>query len=325
MQKRTRLFFLVMTGVLAAGLGTVLVASYMGLQPLALLQDGPSDFSYIPQDAVLVGHVNVRAVMDSEFREKLQGLRPGGTPETSFESATGIQIESDIDEVVVASFDPQEGGPPLVAARGRFNEVRIEAAVREHGGLVEEHGGKRLLIMAGEGNAGAAVAFAEPGLALVGSPSRVRKALDTHAGNANVTDNAELMSLVRDVESETAWAVGRFSALANNGRLPSAVVEQLPPINLFAASGHLNGGLRATLRAEARDDAAAQNLRDVIRGFMALARLQAGQQQQVTGLLDSVQLAGEGRTVALSVTIPAEALKLLAPALHAPRQQADRR
>lgn len=318
MQKRTRFFFLIMAGVLAGGLGTGLVASYMGLQPLALLKDGPSDLSYVPADAQMVGYVNVRQVMDSEFRQKFRELRPSGTPEASFESLTGINIDSDIDEIVVAAFESQENGPPLVAARGRFDEVRIESAIRERGGAVQDYAGKRLLTISGENPV--VVVFPEPGLALIGPASSVRKALDTHGGNANVTGNAELMALVRDVESETAWTVGRFAAFANNGRIPSAVVEQLPPINLFAASGHLNGGLRATVRAEARDDASAQNLRDVIKGFVALARLQAGQQQQLLGLLDSVQLAGEGRTVALSVTIPAEALNLLAPSM--PRREA---
>ena len=40
-----------------------------------------------------------------------------------------------------------------------------------------------------------------------------------HACAANVTDNAEPMALVRDVEDGTAWAVGRFDAIAAN-RIP---------------------------------------------------------------------------------------------------------
>ena len=43
-----------------------------------------------------------------------------------------------------------------------------------------------------------------------------------------------------------------------------------------SVSGHVNGGLRGIVRAETRDDEAANNLRDVVRGFLALAKLQAG-------------------------------------------------
>ena len=46
---------------------------------------------------------------------------------------------------------------------------------------------------------------------------------------------------------------------------------------------------------------------------IALARLQVGSNEQLVTLLNSVQLAGDGRTVALSVTIPADALNLIAP------------
>ena len=119
---------------------------------------------------------------------------------------------------------------------------------------------------------------------------------------------------------EPAHFTGICALKPTAGRIPPAVVDQLPPINLFSASGHVNGGLHATVRAEARDDAAAQNLRDVVRGFVALARLQAGRQEQLLTLLDSVQLAGDGKTVALSVTIPVDVLNLLSPAT--PRQQA---
>ena len=46
--------------------------------------------------------------------------------------------------------------------------------------------------------------------------------------------------------------------------------SQIPAITWFAVSGHVNGGLRGVIRAETRDDEAANNLRDVVRGFMAL-------------------------------------------------------
>ena len=51
-----------------------------------------------------------------------------------------------------------------------------------------------------------------------------------------------------------AWAVGRFDALAGNARLPEQVSAQIPPLTWFEAAGHVNGGLRGTLRAETKDD-----------------------------------------------------------------------
>jgi hypothetical protein len=81
------------------------------------------------------------------------------------------------------------------------------------------------------------------------------------------------------------------------------------------------------VRAEARDDAAAQNLREVIRGFMALARLQAGQRAEVAEMLNSLQLSGEGKSVQLGFSVPAQlfdtltALRAARPRLPAPDGQ----
>ena len=38
---------------------------------------------------------------------------------------------------------------------------------------------------------------------------------------------------------------------------------------------HIDGGVTGTLRAEARDDQSAENLRQVVQGFLALGRLQS--------------------------------------------------
>jgi hypothetical protein len=58
-------------------------------------------------------------------------------------------------------------------------------------------------------------------------------------------------------------------------------------------------------------------LRDVVRGVLSLARLQAPTQPELQQLLGSLQLAGTGKTVALSFEIPASVFDALA-ARHAP-------
>ena len=88
-----------------------------------------------------------------------------------------------------------------------------------------------------------------------------------------------------------------FSAVASS---------RLPAITLLSIKGHVNGGIRGVLRAEARDDEAASNLRDVVRGFMALAKLGAGSKPELQLMMQSLELGGTGKTVALSFTVPAE-------------------
>ena len=64
-----------------------------------------------------------------------------------------------------------------------------------------------------------------------------------------------------------------------------------------------------------RDDAAATNLRDVVRGFLALAKLQAGSRPDLQPLVQSLDLGGTGTIVALSFTLPVEMFDLLGPAV----------
>lgn len=318
MTKKTRLFLLVAAGVLVVGLGIGLVASYTGLPALAISgSDGPDELKYVPADARVVAYANLRDVMNSELRQKVRQMRPDAERHDDFEEKTGINLANDVDEVV-ASMTADEGDTDgddaenaLVIARGRFDQVRIEGLIREHGGTVTEYRGTRILSHGSRNNHEMSVAFVEPGLVAFGGSAAVRQAIERKSGGQNITNNNEVMGLVRDIDDGNAWAVGRFDAIANRAKLPREVANQLPPINWFAASGHVNGGIRGLLRAEARDDASAQNLRDVVRGFMALARLQANAKPELMAMMNSLELGGEGKTVSLAFSLPSEVIDML--------------
>jgi hypothetical protein len=316
MSKKTRYFVLVSGAILAVGLGTGLVASYLGL-PVSLLSSaaGPNELQYVPQDAAVVAYANVRDVMNSEFRQRFRKMEPPSKERDEFEQKTGLDIERDIDTVVAAFMPGPEGASEnpersaVVLARGRFDPARLEALALEHGGTVEDYKGKRLLTHLEQGKAnadGMAVGFVEADLVALGGIEAVKRAIDAGADNHNVMSNNDVMRLVAELDNSNAWAVGRFDALARQARLPSEVQGQLPAVSWFSAAGHVNGGVSGVLKAEARDEASAQNLRDVVRGFLAMAKLQAGSRPGMQQMVDSLQLSGEGKTVALAFSIPSE-------------------
>jgi hypothetical protein len=333
MTKRTRYFVFGSVTVLLVGLCTGLVAYYTGMPMGAFGQtSGLSELRYVPASASVVAYADVRNLMQSELRQKLhkavneKGQENG---QAEFQRETGIDIENDIDRVVAF----MEPGPDsdsytgMVVATGRFDQGRLEALAREHGGVVEEYGGKRLISKAnladegGEGDEGRhqgmhksmTVAFLEPGVVAVGETAVIKRAIDRKGGES-VTANKELMDLVQDIDDSNAWAVGRFDALMSRAKLPEGVASQIPSVRLFSASGHINGGLSGLIRAEARDDQAAQNLRDVVQGFLALAKMQANSQPEMQALVGSLQLSGTGKTVALSFTVPSQVIDSIAAA-----------
>jgi hypothetical protein len=323
MTKSTRYFMAGSAAVMAVGLCTGLVAFYGGgFQPV-WASSVSTELVYVPADATMVAYADVRSIMDSELRQQLKQAIPTPTGQQEFQEKTGIDIDRDIDYVVAAITSVDSGRPSgLVVARGRFDAVTLEALAREHGGTVEEYKGKRLINSPAEHTEQITLAFLEsgpsPALVAVGSSSAVRHAIDAATSANSITSNDEMMNLVKDIETgNNAWAVGRFDVLASRAQLPPEVAQHIPPVKWFAAAGHINGGVSGLLRAEANDEESAQRLRDVVRGFLALAQLQGQNDQRLASLASSMQLSGDGKTVALSFSVPAEILQLMTPKVPA--------
>ena len=321
---RTRYFVIVSLLVLVIGLGTGLVAYYVGF-PIGAAQGGPDELTLVPRDAVLVAYADVRAVMVSEVRTRiLQMLPVQGNGQQDFENQTGIKIDTDVDRVVACLAAARPNGQTLPVSgmaivRGRFNATKIEALMREHGAKVDTYKGKRLLV--GDvtlGPAGAnsiSLAFIDPGLVAVGSTDLIRTAVDLRGGGENVTSNETIMNFVRTFDADNAWAVGQFDALTAQAKLPAGVAGQLPAITWFSVSGHVNSGINGLFHLDARDDEAAAGLRDVVRGVVALAKLQAGSHPELRPMVDSLQLGGSGKSVTLSFDVSPQMFDLLATTL----------
>jgi hypothetical protein len=313
MKTRTRVYLFGAAGVLIASLAIGLVAWATRVSAA-----GPADeLAYVPADALMVTYADVRGLMNSPFHERfrqLQRTSPAGSAD--LEARTGIRFDTDVDGVLVASTggDAPPADGSLLVARGRFDAVRIEGVMRSRGGQIDQYRGKRIVTVANTAN-DAALAFAEPGLLLFGPQASVRGALDAKAGaSAGIGSNREFMALVNDVSDGTAWSVAKLDTTSGRTPFPPALMNQLPPINWFAASGRVDSGLHGRLRAEARDIQSAESLRDVIQGFLALARLQGGRDPAYRSMLDSVALTADGTSVSLSFDVTPAALDLLTPA-----------
>jgi hypothetical protein len=332
MTKRTRYFLVGSAAVLVLGLCTGLVAYYGGALPsLSAARGGPAELSYVPASAAIVAYANVRDVMTSQFRERVRELVPEHERgQDQFQKETGIDIERDIDHVVACMLAREGDGGGLVVANGRFDVARLETLAREHGGAVEDYKGKRLVLtshmskthesgdLAGKRGA---LAFLETGIVAIGDEMSIKSAIDAAMSGQSVTGNDEMMRLVDGIETgASAWAVGRFDALATKARLPEEVSRQIPSLKWFAATTRIDGGVSGELKAEAMDEQAAENLRDVIRGFFALARMQASSNPKYQAMVQALQLSGTGTTVAVSFTVPTEVIDALSKIGKAGRQ-----
>jgi hypothetical protein len=328
MTTRTRRFLIGSSLVLMLGLCTGLVAYYNGSLP-GLSANEPSEISYLPADVTGVAFADVRTIMASEFRQKLRQVIPVSDEKDKIQEELGVDIEKDIDTVLAGFVGDDLGkGGAVVIIRGRLNEGRIEAMAAQHGARVDTYRNKKLLLhsnfpgahdaaaMAGAGVApsqmsGGGVAFLEPGLLAIGDAATLKKAIDASADNKNAMSNDTLMAHIRTASVDgNAWVVGRFDAVAKNPAVPDEVKQHLPGINWFSVTAKVNGGLAGAVRAEALDDKAAEDLRQVVSGGLAAIRLMAGRDAKSEAILNSVQSIGSGRTVGLTFTITPELIDM---------------
>lgn len=329
MTQRTRYFLTGSSLIVVIGLMTGMVAYYNGA--LAMRASGPSELSYVPENVTAVAFADVRSVMNSEFSQRIREMMPTGEAKAELQEEIGLDIENDID-TVVAGFvgnDPSKPGG-IVLLRGRFDDDLIETMAVSHGATASEYGGKRMLTSprlpygsgSGDGDGddttattAGALAFLEPGLLALGDIDTVQRAIDADGSGGSVTDSADLMAYISEVEiGNSAWFVSRADAMVETAEmagLPETLRANVASVKWLIASANVNGGVNGTVRAEARDETSAEQMREVIRGGLAAGRLLGGEDERLVMLLNSIQLTGSGTTVALSVSVTPEILELI--------------
>ncbi len=335
MMPNTRKFLLGSALVVSAGLCTGLVAYYGGVLPQAAGQ-GSAELAYLPADVTAVAFADVRQIMDSEFRQRLRAVIPTGEEKDRFFQETGIDVERDIDAVFAgfaAPSDLDDARRPngIVLLRGRFDQARIEAAATSHGARQEQYGGRALILppdgahvtMMPDGDDAEsggmpveppALAFLEDGLLALGPAAQVRSAIDIAAGGAGVEGNAEMMRLIASVQgSGDAWFVAHASEVTGRADIPAPVRSHLEGIEWISAVADIDTSVRTMVRAEARDEQSARNLRDVLNGALAAARMFAGDDPRAAAALNSIQTSGTGLDIELSFEIPATVLDMMPP------------
>ena len=259
--KKTRYFVAISGAILAIGLGTGLVASYMGL-PVSVFTSaaGPDELQYVPADAAVVAYANVRDVMDSQFRQRFKSIEPSQQEQNEFEEKTGLNFEQDVDSVVAAvmpkdnlaeqpgrsrsSFSRAAVSRPRASRPSRSSTARRSPTTRASASSPLTTTNADGIQARRHGRSASSKPTWSPSAAL----NTVKASIDAHATNRNVVSNNEMMKLVNEIDNANAWAVGRFDAIATKAGIPNEIAAQMPAISWFSAAGHVNGGVSGTLQ-----------------------------------------------------------------------------
>jgi hypothetical protein len=318
---RSRLAVLVSTVVVVLGLMAGLGALWLN-PARAAVGPMPGEALVLPADARFVMGFDVKRFTASPFYARYASQR-GMKPEAlqQLEEKTGLDPARDVDQIVIAGTSPGSVGLALVT--GRFDLYKLGRAL-ETEGKVKGYGpeGVTLYAFGEEGKPATAVAFLDETSLLFGPKAQVEAAVSSRArGEAPFKKNAVLMALVEKVRPGfTFWMVGDQSLLAG---LPTSVPAPgasaggatigLPALQSLTVTGDLDPQVSLQVAGDAKDEAAAKNLADVVRGFVALMSLQAQQKPELQQLASAVTVATEASRVLVSARIPYEMLDALQP------------
>jgi len=322
MNHMTRYFLVGSAVALLVAIGGGMFAYYRLARPPLSNSGLPTELRFVPGTADFIAYADVHALMSSEMHRELERVAEErrGAGSSHPHDFAGVDFARDIDHVVAFMRAEQgEVTPPrgLVMAEGRFDQAKIEQAIRDHGGALEEYHGKRLFYPEKrEGrDPDMAMAFLAPDLVAMGGLDLIRRAIDTPPAvtSDSITSNQEMMGLIHDVASGNAWAVGRFEAVQSHLHLPANMTGQVPPVRFISASAHFNGGVKALIKAETADKAAADQLRDLVRGALSLAKLNASANPAFQDVVKSIELGGEGSNVQMSFVVTTDTFRTLVP------------
>jgi hypothetical protein len=324
----TRSRLVVLASMVVVAVGVVAALGALWFDPArAAVGPLPAQALLLPADARYVMGFDVKRFAASPFYARY-GSQKGMRPEAlaQLEEKTGLNPERDIDQIVVAGTETTRGGVlGLALVTGRFDLYKLGRALETEGKVRGyNHEGVTVYAYREEAARATAIAFLDDSTLLFGQKDRVEAAVASRTrGEAPLRANAALLRLVEKVRpGSTFWMVGDQSLLAG---LPASIPSpgaaaagdaggatiSLPALRSVTVTGDLDPQVSVAITGEAADDAAAKNLADVVRGFVALASLQAQQKPELQQLASAFNVATEQNRVLVSARIPYEMIDAL--------------
>lgn len=346
---RSRGLLYSLLGISAVGLALATGAFFTG-SARAAVGPLPSEGLALPSDSSFVMGLDVKRFVASPFYTRYASKDVKARPEAfrDLEARTGLNPERDVDQIVIAGSHANKAGAAIVF--GRFDRTRVQQAIEStHKGKASwknQSGTTIYLFDEGKRSAGA-MAFLGDNVLVLGSQTSVESVAANHAsGGKGIASNTSLMKLVEGVKpGSTFWMAGDQSLLANlnnglgrhhptgPGVEPAAIGAEaavqalqagpagpgqnplagLPTLKSIVVTGDLDPIVSFQAAGEVADEAAAKNLADVIRGFLALAALQAQQKPELKDLSTAVSVTQDAQRVLVNGRFPYELIDSLHP------------
>jgi hypothetical protein len=225
-----------------------------------------------------------------------------------FGEATGFVVDRDLDRVTVARL---EGRRLVAVAHANYDKFKVEQYLNDKQMRTETYLGRVIFHRRGEGG----FSFVD-NLVIAGNTDAVKKVIDRLAAPAdNLLQNSEIMSSIKEIEAGSqVWAVGEFDSrlLLPMGRgVPEQIVEPLKALQSGTYQMRIDHDLHAVATGRFGDSESARMTGDLLRGLVAIAKLQLSRQPDMIQLLDGVRVEQNGSSMTVNVDASGDALKKL--------------
>ncbi len=309
---RSRL--VVFISMVVVGLGALAAVGALYLDPArAAVGPLPAEGLLLPADSRFVVGLDVKRLTSSPLYRRFKAqARPDALRE--LEEKTGINPERDVDQVLIAALAVVIGSVDTYKL-GRSIETspKGKAIGRTFEGFTE-------YVFTEGGKGPKAVVFLDRQTLVIGSQATVEAAVSSRARGAYpLRANTGITGLLERVKpGSTFWMVGDQSLLQN---MPSAIPAPggngssitLPALKSLVITGDLDPAIALVVTGDTPDEAAAKNLADIVRGFVALASLQASQRPELKDLAQAISVSTEQSQVHVNARFSYELLEALQP------------
>jgi hypothetical protein len=278
--------------------------------PAAAVSVDDVSLKFLPPDTQGIACIDVAALRNAPLVQTAMQNKVGPAippPLADFVSATGFDPQQDVDKITVAKVGTQNA---LMIVQGRIDKFKVEQYLKDKGKEPQAYLGQTLYI---DGNG---AFLLSDNLVVMGQPDAVKKAVDQMQVPGSLPLRSDLMAAIQTIDAgNQIWAVGDFSV----NDLGTAGVPAVTPVLAILKS--LQGGtyqmridtdIHAVATGNFADSPSAQNLGDMVRGLLAVAKLQVAQKQpDMLRVLDGIQVSNSGPKLTVRVDESGDILKRL--------------
>ena len=296
-------------GVFVLAATIVVVVVFPGATAEAVHPD-EALLKFFPAATDSVGFINVVELRGSQLvhdmvETKLSDRARGGVDE--FIERTGLDPIRDLEQVMAGRTGADTF---LVVVRASYDAVRVTQYFGDRNVVSEAYLGRTLYRPQADDDW--VVSFIDD-LVLAGADDAVRGAIDRLAApDSSALDNQELVEAIASIEEgNQVWAVGAFSMLLPEGIAPPMATELVDSLERGTYQMRLGTDLAARAIGDFASSEMAQRTADLLRGFVALGKMQAFERAELIELLDGVVIDAVEASVHINFEADGELLRRL--------------